>query len=112
MKTLKRLLAELVNLFPDRYIHMGSDETSTGGKCTHEGSYCGVQHHSDCRLIYTGTKSLETEVAKYILSLGRVPIAWEEALLDSGVVSHVALMYVTQPDLWAQNICTSTYYST
>ena len=90
MRTLKRLLAELANLFPDHYIHMGSDETSTGGKCTLEGHtlYCAMCY-SDCRLTYTGTRSLETEVAEYILSLGRTPIAWEEALLNSGVVSHV-----------------------
>ena len=37
MRTLKQLLAELADLFPDRYLHMGSDETSTGGKCTLEG---------------------------------------------------------------------------
>ena len=37
MTTLKILLAELVNLFPDRYIHMGSDETSANEKCTLEG---------------------------------------------------------------------------
>ena len=87
MNTLKRLLAEVVNLFPDNYIHIGSDETfSNNQKCTFESLLNCRVHHSDCRLTYTGTKSLETEVAKYILSLGRTPVAWEEALFNSDVV--------------------------
>ena len=36
-----------------------------------------------------GRKALETEIAKYILSLGRVPIAWEEALLKTNLVSFI-----------------------
>jgi len=30
--------------------------------------------------------SLEKEIAQYIISLGKTPIAWEEALFKSGVV--------------------------
>ena len=35
----------------------------------------------------TGTAAMEKEIAEYILSLGRVPIGWEEALFKSNVVS-------------------------
>ena len=53
MKTLKRLLAEIVDLFPDEYIHIGSDETFTNNKkCTLEGSLTRRVRHSDCRLTY------------------------------------------------------------
>jgi len=37
LKTLKKLIAELARIFPDQYMHMGSDETAVGGKCTLEG---------------------------------------------------------------------------
>jgi len=37
MKTLKKLIAELARIFPDRCMHMGSDETTVGDKCTLEG---------------------------------------------------------------------------
>jgi len=30
---------------------------------------------------------METEIAKYLVSLGRIPVAWEEALLITDVVS-------------------------
>lgn len=36
-----------------------------------------------------GTRALESEMAEYIQSLGKVPIAWEEALLNTGVVSNL-----------------------
>ena len=33
-----------------------------------------------------GIASLEKEIAQYIISLGKTPIAWEEALFKSDVV--------------------------
>ena len=35
----------------------------------------------------TGTAAMEKEIAEYILSLGKIPIGWEEALFKSNVVS-------------------------
>ena len=37
------------------------------------------------------SKVLETEIAKHILSLDRTPIAWEEALFRTDVVSQFAV---------------------
>ena len=37
LRTLKKLIDELVSIFPDRYLHMGSDETGVSDKCTLEG---------------------------------------------------------------------------
>ncbi|XP_065889822.1 beta-hexosaminidase subunit B2-like isoform X2 [Dysidea avara] len=68
LRTLKKLIDELVSIFPDRYLHMGSDETGVSDKCTLE-----------------GIAAMEKEIAEYILSLGRVPIGWEEALFKSNV---------------------------
>ena len=45
MNTLKRLFDELVNLFPDQYMHMGSDETFIDEKCTLEGSLFYTMDH-------------------------------------------------------------------
>jgi len=39
MKTLKKLIGELASIFPDQYMHMGSDETAVGSKCTQEGKH-------------------------------------------------------------------------
>ena len=36
---------------------------------------------------------METEIAKYIVSLGRIPVAWEEALFNTGVVSHFVILH-------------------
>ncbi|XP_065884370.1 beta-hexosaminidase subunit A2-like isoform X2 [Dysidea avara] len=68
LKTLKKLIDELVKVFPDRYLHMGSDETYVVDRCTTE-----------------GITAMEKEIAEYILSLGRIPIGWEEALFKSNV---------------------------
>jgi len=35
----------------------------------------------------TGIAAMEKEIAEYILSLGRIPIGWEEALFKTKVVS-------------------------
>jgi len=37
----------------------------------------------------TGTSAIEKEIAEYILSLGKTPIGWEEALFKSNVVSSL-----------------------
>jgi len=37
LKTLKKLIDELVSIFPDQYFHMGSDETGVDERCTLEG---------------------------------------------------------------------------
>jgi len=38
-------------------------------------------------LFVIGIAAMEKEIAEYILSLGKIPIGWEEALFNSNVVS-------------------------
>ena len=37
LRTLKKLIDELVSIFPDQYFHMGADETRVNHKCSLEG---------------------------------------------------------------------------
>ena len=37
LKTLKKLIDELVSLFPDQYFHIGSDESRVDERCSLEG---------------------------------------------------------------------------
>ena len=70
-------------------MHMGSDETFTNKKCTLEGClFYNVDRRCDCTF-GLGTRAMETQIAKYLLSLERIPIAWEEALFGSKVVSNL-----------------------
>ena len=43
-----------------------------------------IYHFSFC---LTDMKSLEEEVARYVIELGKVPVGWEEMLFSTGVVS-------------------------
>ena len=55
-------------------------------------------------LTYIGIRALETEIAKYILSLGRIPIAWQEALLNTGIVSYFVTFTSSNGLLYLQNV--------
>jgi hexosaminidase len=65
LKIIKALFTEMAALFPDETMHLGGDEAVSAPPCTLE-----------------STKSFEEEIFKHVVSLGKKPIAWEEAFLS------------------------------
>jgi len=43
-----------------------------------------------------GTTALEKEIAEYLLSLGKIPIGWEEALFNSKTVGSLFYHWKSQ----------------
>eukprot|EP00123_Amoebidium_parasiticum_P014621 comp22576_c0_seq1/m.34484 comp22576_c0_seq1/g.34484 ORF comp22576_c0_seq1/g.34484 comp22576_c0_seq1/m.34484 type:complete len:545 (-) comp22576_c0_seq1:657-2291(-) len=63
---LKELLGEMAGLFPDRYMHIGCDETSVVGDCTID-----------------NIAGLERKVIGHLQGLNKTVVGWEEVLLVS-----------------------------
>ena len=63
LKMIKAIFTEMSALFPDEVIHVGCDETTVTANCT-----------------LPMTTSFEKEILKHVASLGKEPMAWEEAL--------------------------------
>jgi hexosaminidase len=63
LKVVKAIFTEMSQLFPDEVMHVGCDETTVVGNCT-----------------LSRTRSFEEEILKHVASLGKAPMAWEEAL--------------------------------
>jgi hypothetical protein len=70
LKIIKAIFTEMSALFPDEVMHVGCDETTVTNNCT-----------------LSMTTSFEEEILKHVASLGKAPIAWEEALLTGA--AHV-----------------------
>lgn len=70
LKIVKALFTEMAALFPDDVMHVGCDETTVAGLCT-----------------LNATESFEEEILRHVVSLGKTPIAWEEALVTGA--AHV-----------------------
>eukprot|EP00729_Bicosta_minor_P011596 gene11596-22205_t len=66
---LSKLLTEIASLFPDKVMHVGSDETHTVGLCS-----------------LSNTAGLERKVLKLMNKLGKRPMAWVNALTTTGAV--------------------------
>ena len=79
LKIVKSLFTEMAALFPDDVMHVGCDETTVTTNCT-----------------LNMTTSFEEEILDHVASLGKKPIAWEEALLSGA--AHVAPSMTLQ--LW------------
>lgn len=60
---IKAIFTEMAALFPDKVMHVGCDETTVTPNCT-----------------LSMTMSFEEEILKHVASLGKKPMAWEEAL--------------------------------
>ena len=60
---IKAIFTEMAALFPDKVMHVGCDETTVTPNCT-----------------LSMTTSFEEEILKHVASLGKEPMAWEEAL--------------------------------
>lgn len=63
LKIVKAIFTEMSALFPDAVMHVGCDETTVTANCT-----------------LNMTTSFEVEIIKHVVSLGKEPMAWEEAL--------------------------------
>lgn len=63
LKLIKAIYTEMAALFPDEVMHVGCDETTVTASCT-----------------ISLTTSFEEEILKHVASLGKTPMAWEEAL--------------------------------
>ena len=63
LKIIKAVYTEMAALFPDEVMHVGCDETTVTASCT-----------------LNMTTSFEEEILKHVASLGKEPMAWEEAL--------------------------------
>jgi len=75
---IEQLLAEVAELFPDRYIHIGGDEVAPEAWPTHD--------------VAVIQRQFTQRVTDLVLSLGRTPIVWDEAWhpdLSTEVVTQV-----------------------
>jgi hexosaminidase len=63
LQMIKAIYTEMSALFPDEVMHVGCDETTATASCT-----------------LSMTTSFEVEILKHVASLGKNPMAWEEAL--------------------------------
>ena len=79
LKVVKAIFTEMAALFPDDVMHVGCDETTVVGLCTMNGNI-----------------AFEEEILKHVISLGKKPTAWEEALVTGA--AHVAPSMTLQ--LW------------
>ncbi|KAF4671350.1 hypothetical protein FOL47_001553 [Perkinsus chesapeaki] len=70
---LGRLLTALASLFPDKYFHIGADETEPVGLCNMDNII-----------------SLEMFVLEHLRSLGKKPMAWEELVWKRGITADAA----------------------
>ena len=82
LKIIKAIFTEMAALFPDEVMHVGCDEVSNSTPCTEKIA-----------------ESFEEEILKHVVSLGKKPIAWEEALVVGA--AHVAPSMTLQ--LWVPN---------
>ena len=64
LKIVKTIFTEMSALFPDEAMHVGCDETTVTANCP-----------------LNGTTSFEEAILKHAVSLGKEPVAWEEALV-------------------------------
>ena len=74
LKIIKAIFTEMSALFPDHVMHVGCDEVSNSTPCTE-----------------VIAQSFEEEILKHVVSLGKTPIAWEEALAVAHVVPSMTL---------------------
>ena len=87
---LQNVLAEVVQIFPGKYIHIGGDEVNRGA----------WQQCAKCqtRLKAEGLKDVNAlqnyfmrRVEKFLASRGRVPVSWGETL-ESGLAPSITLL--------------------
>jgi N-acetyl-beta-hexosaminidase len=90
LKVVKAIFTEMAALFPDEVMHVGCDETTVVGLCT-----------------MNGTLSFEEEILKHVISLGKKPTAWEEALVTGA--ARVAPSMTLQ--LWVPSKATRVKWS-
>ena len=60
-------------------------------------------------IFYTDTKSLEQELMKFLVQKGKIPYAWQEALISTSAVSimyHITCIFFACMDeeLFCENI--------
>ncbi|KAJ7377884.1 hypothetical protein OS493_025778 [Desmophyllum pertusum] len=79
--TMKSILEEMMSLFPDQYFHLGLDEIITTSVCTLE-----------------KTKDLEEELMEFLQQKGKIPYAWQEALLSSGAAVNGTVLQAWSKD--------------
>ncbi|XP_073228638.1 uncharacterized protein [Porites lutea] len=66
LTTMKNILEEMMTLFPEQFFHLGLDEVTTS-------TLCSLQN----------TRSLEQELMKFLVQKGKIPYAWQEALIST-----------------------------
>ena len=78
----KSLYDEICNAFPGRFIHIGGDEHRNLGFCARCSAF--VQKHSKGVAYAKGELygKFLTEIASYIRSKGKIPIAWSDIALS------------------------------
>jgi hexosaminidase len=86
ISVLKKLISEVSAMFPDKYFHIGCDETKSVDKCS-----------------LPSTKLLEIAVAKHVVSLDKIPVAWEEAHLVTKATEVVKELVIQS---WSQSRAT------
>ena len=80
LKIIKSLFTEMSALFPDEAMHVGCDETTDPAPCNPN-----------------ITRSFEVEILEHVSSLGKKPIAWEEALVSGAANAEPSMTL----QLWA-----------
>jgi N-acetyl-beta-hexosaminidase len=89
-RILSALLTEMAPLFPDAVVHIGGDETQyeTTGPCT-----------------LNASKSLQQNLMKKLVALGKQPMGWQEILTETGAAASFPEAIIepwSKAGLWAQ----------
>ena len=85
---IKKLLDEMIDLFPCKYFHIGGDEVPTDQweqcpSCKQLMKYQGFDSYIQLQCEF------ENEIAKYLKSKGKIPIVWNDALNGGNIDSDV-----------------------
>ena len=109
---IKNLLAEVCELFPYEYFHIGGDEAFKGHKIWEK--ECPVCQAKMKELGFTKGSELQTyftnRINDYLKTLGKKCIVWNDGIDDNTSNDVVGQYWISRSALWVKNECKKRKY--
>lgn len=109
---IEKLLAEVAELFPYKYFHIGGDEAAKGHKIWEKD--CPVCQAKMKELGFTKGSELQAyfnnHVNDYLKSLGKRCIEWNDGISDNTSNDIIGQYWVARSPIWVKNECEKRKY--